>query len=338
MKIPKATQLPSGSWRTRVRIDGKDITITRNTEEETVAEAMALKAGLQEAKNKAPKDMTLREAMDEYITMREPVLSPATIRGYITIRNNRLQTVMDRTINKTTDKMYQQAINADIKKCAPKTMKNAWGLISTVLEDVAGRKVECALPQVVSSERLFLEPEEILVFIDSVAGHKDEIPILVELHGLRISELLNLTWKDIDTKKKTITVHGSAVPDKDNNLVHKESNKTSASRRVVPILIPQLLEAVEKADKTTKYVYTHGSSTLYGSINRVCRKNGLPLVGNHGCRHSFASLCYSLKIPEQMTQKLGGWQDAGTMRKIYTHLASRDIQKHLGALADFFSK
>ena len=46
MKTPKAKKLPSGSWYVRVRIDGQDVSITRPTEKEALAEAMAVKAGL----------------------------------------------------------------------------------------------------------------------------------------------------------------------------------------------------------------------------------------------------------------------------------------------------
>ena len=46
MKTPKAKRLPSGSWTCRVRIDGQDISITKPTEKEAVAAAMAIKAGL----------------------------------------------------------------------------------------------------------------------------------------------------------------------------------------------------------------------------------------------------------------------------------------------------
>lgn len=337
MKIPKAEQLPSGSWRVRVRVNGEDITITRRTESEAVAEAMALKAGLKEAAARAPKDMTLREAIDEFIKLRSAVLSPSTIRGYAIIRDNRFKSVMDRTINKTTDKMYQQAVNDEVRWVATKTVKNSWGFVSTVLNTVVGRKVSCALPQVVSQERPFLEPEEIQELVAALEGHKDEIPILLELHGLRVSEVLDVTWKDIDLKKKTIRVRGSAVPDKDNNIVHKESNKTSASRRDVPILIPRLIDAVKESSKDGDYVYDSTPSALYNSINRICRKRSLPEVGNHGCRHSFASLCFHVGLPEQLTQRLGGWDDAGTLRKIYTHLASKDIRKHTAALESYFT-
>lgn len=336
MKIPKARQLPSGSWYVRIRVDGKDVSITRQTEKEAIAEAMALKAGLKENAKRAPADLTLREAIDEYIELREASLSPSTIRGYRIIRDNRFESVMDRTINRTTDKMFQQAINAELKAYSAKTIRNSWGFISTVLKTVAGRDVVCSLPQVVVKDHAFLEPEQIPIFLEAVSGHPKEIPILLALHGLRASEVLEVTWKDIDTKKKIIRVRGAAVLDSDNKLVHKETNKTSSSRRDVPILIPRLSEIVDAAEKSSGYICDFTPPALHHAITRLCKANDLPLVGIHGLRHSFASLCYHLGIPEEMTMRLGGWNDSGTMRKIYTHLASKDIRKYTSALESFF--
>ena len=91
MKIPKAKQLPSGSWFCRVRVDGKDIGITRPTEKEAVAEAMAVKAGIKEHASIEGKDKTVLQAIDDYIEARSGVLSPATVRGYEIIKKNRFQ-------------------------------------------------------------------------------------------------------------------------------------------------------------------------------------------------------------------------------------------------------
>ena len=338
MKIPKARQLPSGSWFVRVRVNGKDIGITRQTEKEAIAEAMALKAGIKEEESRAPKDMTLREAIDEYIEMREATLSPSTIRGYKIIRDNRFDMVMDKTINRTTDKMYQQAINADTKKYSAKTVRNSWGFISTVLKTIAERDVNCSTPQVIVKEHEFLEPEQITAFVNAIKGHQKEIPMLLALHGLRASEVLDVTWKDIDLKKRIIKVRGSAVLDSSNKIVHKETNKNSSSRRDVPIMIPRLADAVSEADRSGDYICDFTPPALHHAITRVCKSNDLPLVGIHGLRHSFASLCYHLGLPEEMTMRLGGWNDSGTMRKIYTHLASKDIHKYTSALEAFFSK
>ena len=39
---PTARNLPSGSWACRVRVNGQDVSITRETKEEAIAEAMVI--------------------------------------------------------------------------------------------------------------------------------------------------------------------------------------------------------------------------------------------------------------------------------------------------------
>lgn len=63
---PTARKLPSGSWACRVRVNGRDVSITRETKEEAIAEAMAIKHGLK-APDKPRTSMTLAEAYTSYI-------------------------------------------------------------------------------------------------------------------------------------------------------------------------------------------------------------------------------------------------------------------------------
>lgn len=338
MKTPKAKRLPSGSWFVRVRVNGQDIGITRRTEKEAIAEAMAVKAGVKEAERSY--SGTLRSAVDEYIQIRKPVLSPATIRGYRIIQNNRFQTIMDRPLSKLKDTDFQKALNQDLNHYSAKTMRNSWGLVSSVLKEQAGRTVHVSLPQIVREEREFLQPEQIPVFIDAIRDNKYEIAMLLGLHGLRASEILAVRRKDIDLKAGTITVHGAAVLDEHNKLQQKKTNKNTSSRRTVPILIPRLREVVETSDiRSDDLIFVASSSSaLHNAVTRVCKKAELPLVGVHGLRHSFASLCYHRGLSEATTMRLGGWSDPGTMRRIYTHLADQDLAAQTKALADFFDE
>ena len=58
MKKPVAKQLPSGAWFCRVRIDGRDISITRDDKDVAEAEAYAIKTGIKEADKKPKKKTT----------------------------------------------------------------------------------------------------------------------------------------------------------------------------------------------------------------------------------------------------------------------------------------
>lgn len=336
MKIPQPRKLPSGSWNVRVQLDGQSHSITKPTKKECVAEAAALKARVKDARKRNGKSLT--KAIDQYIEDRENILSPSTIRGYKAIQRLRFQTAMSRCIDDITQEQWQRLVNAEAKKCSAKTLKNAWGFISSVVQDATGRKITVRLPQVVANDLPYLTAEQVPGFLDAIRGDYCEIAILLGLSGLRRSEIMAVRWEDIDLDAGCIYVHGSAVLDKEGTLVYREENKNTSSRRTVPFLIPQLRAAVDAADKHSEYAVTCNPNTIWHSTNRACRKAGLPEIGVHGLRRSFASLAYHLNLPEEVTMKAGGWSDIYTMRKIYTKVSEKDIADQGQKYEAFFTK
>lgn len=336
MKIPKARQLPSGAWFCRVRIDGQDIAITRDTEKEAVAEAMAIKSGIKEAEKRVRKK-TLTAAIDDYIEARQNILSPSTIRGYRIIQNNRFQSMMKKDVFTVTQDQWQRAVNLESKRLNAKTLTNSWRFLSSVIAEATGKQLKIRLPQIVANERSWLSPEQVPVFVEAIKGTSIEIPALLALSSLRCSELLNLRWQDIDLEKGVLRVNGAAVEDENGELIRRQETKNKTSRRTVPI-IPPLREALESAPTCGEYVVTMTSNGIYKHINRICAKHDLPEVGIHGLRHSFASLAYKLDMPEKIAMQIGGWANDQTMRKIYTHLAQEQIADHSQAFVSFFSQ
>ena len=334
MKTPKARRLPSGSWFCRVRIDGKDIGITRPTEREAIAEAMAIKAGIKETRQQ-PKKMTLSQAIDNYIESRQNILSPSTIRGYRAIQSGRFQSMMRKEIFSVSQAQWQSAVDAESRIVNAKTLTNAWRFLASVIHETTGQRPTIRLPQIIPNERQWLTPAQIPNFVEAVKGRSIEIPALLALSSLRRSELLNLRWKDIDLEAGVLHVNGAAVYDENGVLVRKKETKNKTSRRTVPI-IPPLKAALEQAQPKGEYVVTMSSNGIFTHINRICKANGLPTVGIHGLRHSFASLAFHLKMPEKIAMEIGGWANDQTMRKIYTHLAKEDLKKHAQSFTAFF--
>lgn len=336
MKTPTPRKLPSGAWFVRVTVDGETISITRNTEKEAMAEAVALKARVKQAK-KQPKKITLKDAAEAYIKDRAAVLSPSTICGYKTIAKTRFQTLMGSDINTLTAQKCQRAIDTEARIIGAKTLKNAWAFVASVIADVTGERPTVRLKSIIKKERPFLQPEQIELFLSVIKGLRIEIPALLALSSLRRSEILDLRWEDVDLDAKIIHVRGAAVFDENWKLVHKAENKNRASRRDVPMIEP-LYAALSQINPEGEYVVTLNPSYIYEGINAVCERNGLPRVGVHGLRHSFASLAYHLGIPEKIAMKIGGWANAATMHEIYTHLADADIRKYATAFTGFFEK
>lgn len=339
IRLPKVTILPSGSAFTRVVVNGERISITKPTEEECIAEYVALKYGAKEAKKQPKaKKKTLDEAVTEYINSRREFRSPSTIYGYESYKKNAFQSMMKSDVYTTTDLQWQAAIRKEMKAGhSPKYIKNAWMLMSAAIYEVTRRRPEVMLPEKEVNEKPYLEPDQIDTFVTAIKGQGQiEIAALMELSSLRRSEMLAVKPEHLDFQKATIAVQGAKVAGEKGKLVHKKQNKNDTSRRTVP-MIPPLRTALENADLSGEYVIDLTGGWICTRINEICRENGLPEVGNHGLRHSFASLAYHLQIPEKIAMEIGGWKDAGTMHGIYTHLAQKDIAKRSQDFSNYFN-
>ena len=334
MKIPTPTKGADGLYKIQLRLNGKSIIVRGTTAAECKREATAVKAEHLTGRVRQQRcTLTLTDAIDRYISAR-PKLSPSTIRGYRVIQRNMFPGAMTNTLDSIK---WQSVIDAETH--APKTVKNAWGFVSSVLAENGISVPKVRLPAVVTNDRPFLQPEEIQAFLDAVRDTTFELAALLGLHSLRRSEMCDMTMDDVDLRRGLLHVRGAAVPDEDNRIVHKTENKNSASTRSVPIMIPRLTELLTqmKDDGVDGYLIKHHPNSIYKAINTICKRNGLPEVGVHGLRHSAVSLAYHLGWSELTSMRVFGYSDYNTMRKIYTHLADEDRKKDVQSMSDFFS-
>ena len=336
MKVPEPRRLKSGTWFIQLRLGGASVPVTAETKTECRKKAELVKARFRTEKKVVSGDarsVLLDAAVGRYIDSRRGVLSPSTVRGYATIRRTRFRMQMDRKLSEID---WQRAISAEAKLCGPKTLKNAWGLMSSVLRYYDLPVPNVKLPQMIRKEKEWLEPEQIPVFVEAVKGEHFAVQALLALHGLRRSEIYAVDWEAVDLKKGTLSVRGALVRDESNQFVRKETAKNVTSRRTIPIMIPELTDLLKAAKEEGRPAVEGSPSSLLKQINRTCARCGLPEVGVHGLRHSFASLGYHLGIPEQEMMELGGWSDTTTMPKIYTHIAQADRLKSENKIAGFF--
>ena len=334
-KIPMPKQLPSGNWRVQITIDGKRKSITENSKELCLAKALAYRAEIIKRKENVS-DITLSKAIDNYISARESVLSPSTICGYKKIKRTRFESIMKTRVRLLNKDLLQKVVNDEAKLCGAKTLLNSWLFLSSVIFENTGERFHVKLPQIVPNERPFLAPEQITTFLRAIHGTEIEIPALLGLWGLRRSEIIGLKWESIDIKKRTIKVENTKVMGENNRLVEKKKTKNATSRRTIP-MVNRLAELLSSAPHVSEYVCTINAETLYRKINKICENNGLPRIGLHGLRHSFASLAYSLNVPEKIAMQIGGWANDNTMRRIYTHIAQSNLVEYTDKMVEFFN-
>lgn len=339
IKVPKA-EFRSGKWRIYLRKEG--ISVTESTKEMCESKARMYRAGELKPEKKAKKDfVSVGQLVDKYIKdneagENETGLSPSTIRSYKSYRKYHFQDLMVLDVNSDID--YQKYIDEEKKAGnSAKTILNAWRLITASLKaaniEIPNER-NLKMPKRIKHEKQFLDYEQITEFLEAIKGSDCELVALLALHSLRLSEILALTKDKIDLKKNLIHVRGAVVLG-ENGLQEKAQNKTEASVRDVPIMIPRLAEMLKKCPAGR--IVPENRKRPYDQINKICRDAGLPEVGVHGLRHSFASLAYHLNWSEKTTMRIGGWSNNATVSDIYTHLAAQDVNEDVKTMMAFYN-
>lgn len=328
ISIPKPHRLADGRLCGQIMVNGHREYVYGWNMADYKNNCILVKSG----KTKRVTDDTLSEIIVKYINENDAVLSPSTIRGYNTILNNAFKAYMDKPVSKIN---WQEMVNTEAKQKSKgaKTVKNEWSLVSTALK---ARQIEFTtptLPKRKKVERKFLDYKQIETFYEGIKDTDIELPCLLALHSLRKSEILALDAKDIDRKAFKIHVHGAVVRNQYGEWVRKETNKTDASTRDIPIVMVRLVEIAPTEGPVIEHYY----DKLYEKINKVCRDKGLPEVGVHGLRHSFCSLAYHLNWKMMTTMKVGGWSNPAIPNEIYTHLAEQDMNDDIMNMGVYYS-
>jgi site-specific recombinase XerD len=155
------------------------------------------------------------------------------------------------------------------------------------------------------------------------------------LTGLRLGELLNLRWKDINFSRKAILIQNTETFTTKN----KHPRIVSMSEDVSGILAGRK----ENIRIETEIVFhdRKGRPLKEGTVSqkfkRYVRRTGLDeRLHFHSLRHSFASGLVATGASLYQVQKLLGHSTSKTTEK-YSHLLPQQLHKEVNALAEKFS-
>ena len=330
ISVPKPRQRADGLWTAQIMVYGKRTYVPpQPTEAKYYVAARALKTEMIETK-KSPIKITLKQACLNYIDAKRNILSPSSIYGYERVLSSRFQSYMKKDIHSIN---YQMMLNKESALISPKTIRTNWAFISSVLKFHNVVVPDVGLPPLVRKDLPWLDAEQIKVFVNAIEGEPCELGALLGLHSLRRSEILSITPSKV--YDGFIHVEGSTVRSS-NGLVSKETNKNSTSRRAVPIMMPRLKYLLSNSDCAPDEPYVKSGQSLFNHINKICEENGLPLIGLHGLRRSFASLAHSLGWDEKTCMKYGGWSSNRVMHDIYIKLSEEQISDDVDLMKAFY--
>tara|TARA_R110002051_G_scaffold318245_1_gene400358 strand:+ start:82 stop:921 length:840 start_codon:yes stop_codon:yes gene_type:complete len=230
----------------------------------------------------------------------------------------------------TTNKNYQHLTGSDFQvflddyNFSSASQQN--GIISAIkllYEKVLNKKykkVDFTRPKKSTSLPIIHSQEEMQMLFNVCSNLKHKVIIaLLYSCGLRISELLNLKWEDVDRSLKIIRIiKGKGNKDRPVMLDEK--------------LIP-LLESYARKYKTKKYVLKGQKTEKYSDtsvrqvLKQLSKKAGLnKRIYPHLLRHNCFTHMVENGIDINLIQTLAGHKRASTTR-IYTHLSNNFISQ-----------
>jgi integrase len=238
----------------------------------------------------------LLAAFPDYLS----VITPKAIEEY---KSQRLQQVKPATVNRELallKHMFTKAIEwAYVKENPAKRVK--------LLREPPGRV-------------RYLTPDELSRLLDYCAPHLQPIVLMGVHTGMRVQEVLSLTWPQVDARKRLITL----------------AKTKNHERRIIP-LNDQALEVLRTLPRHVEspYVFRDQYGRPYKRIvkgfREACKRANIIDFRFHDLRHTFASHLVMRGVPLRTVQELLGHK-TGQMTLRYTHLSTPHLQEAVSIL------
>lgn len=333
----RKNSLPSGNFRV-LALDYTDPDGKRHYKSFTAptkkeARMLADEWKLSKKRNRA-ENISVRVAVQRYKDMKAAVLSPSTLRGYAGLLRTHFQGDFGSTrLNELNSQIVQIWISDLSKRLSPKTVRNAYALLTAALDMFApDLSIRVQLPARKHPELYCPNDTDIQRLLAESAGTDLEIAILLAAFGpLRRGEICALTSRDI--KGNTITVSKSIVRSEDNEWITK-SPKTYGSYRTI-----QMPEFFFKHIRSKKGALCNlNPDQLTREFERVLDLCQLPHFRFHDLRHYSASIMHAIGVPDQYIMQRGGWSSDNVMKSVYRNVIDLEAEKQSQLILEHFQK
>lgn len=192
--------------------------------------------------------------------------------------------------------------------------------------------------------------EDMRLLLERSKGTPLELPIVIASGlGLRISEILGLTWDNIDFNNFTITIE--KITTRNNSKVILKEPKTESSVRTITVpkeiiaMLRQLkkdrLAAKLKGEKTHRELIFYDKNLEPIAPDVISKKfkyflevNDLKHIRFHDLRHSHVTMLIEAKIPLKVISERVGHSNINTTLNIYSHVLKEMDQEASSKISD----
>jgi integrase len=333
----QAKKQPSGKWRCQLylgdeMIDGKRKQLRKSFTASTRSEAEAMADEYLRKHGKSAHDasVALEDAFRAYLDAKSNILSPSTIRGYQAAFKGSFADIAQKRIRDLDTLTVQKWINSLVPEKKPKTVKNAYSILTAVCTAVdPSWSVKVTLPKRKKPDYSVPSYDDVMLLADSASSNLRKAILLSAFCSLRRGEICALEPSDIDPTG-WISVTKDMVQTEDGRYTIKDIPKTVESCRRVPVPDFVLSELTDTLVNCTPSAITIGFERLTTRLGMSCRF--------HDLRHFFASYLHMKGIPDAYIERFGGWKPGSSvMKSIYRNALQSEQDAQAARVLEAFN-
>ena len=318
--------------------DGKKIRKYKSFTADSKKEAERLAAVWEYDQAQNAGKLSVHDAIEQYIDVKETALSPSTVTGYRSyLKTGKFYSLEDMDVSEVDQRGLQLWVAFMLEEeYSAKYIQNCYGLLRPALTMAGVGSIPVTLPMVIMPE-IYVptdkELKKLLAYLDKEDPEVKTAAMLAAFGSMRRSEICAL--KPSDFGDGTVTVQRAIVKKSNGKWVEKKTNKTVKSHRTV-VLPPQVIAGI---DLSHDPIISLNPDQLSKRFRKAVKHADMPQAFClHALRHYYVSIAHVLGIPDAYVMKMGGWQTDYVMKRNYRSTLTDVEKKEQAKLNKHFSK
>lgn len=325
-------------WYIDYSADGKEHRISTKTTNKKVAEEQlhAIADKINKDELFLPQKITAAQFIEKYLIHSQNHKAHDTYKMETYVINRFFKDKQDILLKKINPMYIEEYVNVRIKSGVKNTTVNS---DITILKVIFNQAIKWQyltknpvgsikkLPNITKKLPRFLSADEIDSVMAECSPWLYDIVVTLILTGMRIGELVNLTWNDINFEQQRIHIQSK-----------DDWTPKTYQIRTIP-MFPAVLDILKRLPKNAKYVFTSPEGCKINKRNlqrrqfgKITKKLKLKNVTIHTLRHTFASHLVMKGVDLRTISQLLGHSNTKTS-EIYSHIAPDHLKNAINQFA-----